>query len=50
MRTVRRKGRLTARVDLRGKKPGRYFVRIKGRTKRGKPFRQTRVYRTCAKG
>ncbi len=48
-RVVRRKGRLTARVDLRGKKPGRYVVRVKGRTKRGKPFRQTRVYRTCAK-
>ena len=48
MKTVRRRGRLTARVNLRGFEPGRFTVRISGRTKSGKRFKQKRAYRTCA--
>ena len=48
VKTVRRKGRLTARVNLRGFAPGRFTVRISGRTKSGKRFKAKRAYRTCA--
>jgi hypothetical protein len=44
----RRKGRLVATVDLRGRGAGRVAVRIVGRTKGGKPIRERRVFRTCA--
>ncbi len=45
----RRGGRLTARVDLRGRKASRVTVRVIGRSRRGKAVRQTRVYRVCAR-
>lgn len=41
--------RLRARVNLRGRKRGRYTVRIVARTRGGKVVRSKRVYRTCAK-
>jgi hypothetical protein len=43
----RRRGRLTAVVDLRGKPRGRYRVRIRGVTRSGRVIRSTRRYRTC---
>ena len=49
VRVVRRGGRLTARVDLRGLSRRRVKVRVAGRTRTGKAIRQTRVYRTCAR-
>ena len=49
VRVVRRRGRLTARVDARGRPRGRLVVRVVGRTRNGKVVRQTRVYRLCAK-
>jgi beta-glucosidase len=48
VRLTRRGGRLRARVDLRGRRAGRYVVRIRGR-RGGRVVRQTRVYRTCAR-
>jgi beta-glucosidase len=48
VRTRRRGGRLTARVDLRGRRPSKVVVRITGRSRAGRIVRQTRVYRTCA--
>ncbi len=47
--TVRRGGRLTARIDLRKRPLGRTVVRVAGRTARGRPLQQTRVFRTCTK-
>jgi len=47
--TKRRGGRLTARVDLRGRSASKVTVRVVGRSSRGKELRQTRVYRVCAK-
>jgi beta-glucosidase len=47
-RVTRRGRRLTARIDLRGRRAGHVVVRITGRTARGKVVRQTRVYRPCA--
>jgi hypothetical protein len=41
--------RLRATVDLRGKPPGRYAVRIVIRTSAGRTFRELRRYRTCAR-
>ena len=49
VRVTRRGGRLRARVNLRGRKSGRYTVRIVARTRGGKVVRSKRVYRTCAK-
>ncbi|HEX2085816.1 MAG TPA: SdrD B-like domain-containing protein [Solirubrobacteraceae bacterium] len=43
----RRKGRFVARVDLRGRPPGSYVLRILAVTTRGKVLRGTRTYRTC---
>ncbi len=43
----RRGGRLTARVDLRGVRPGRFTVRIAGRTRAGRAVAAARTYRTC---
>lgn len=50
VKLFRRRGRLRAIVDLRGKPPGRFAVRIVARTKRGRVVRSKRVYRTCVKG
>jgi hypothetical protein len=36
-------------VDARGMPAGRLVVRVKGRKRGGKAFRQKRVYRLCAK-
>lgn len=44
----RRRGRLVAVVDLRGRRAGRVVVRVVGRTRSGRPLRERRVYRTCA--
>ena len=43
----RSKGRLRARVNLRGKRKGTVKVRIVGRTRSGRAIRETRRYRTC---
>jgi len=48
-KVTRRGGRLTARLDLRGRKAGRVTVKVVGRSRTGKVLRQTRVYRLCAK-
>jgi beta-glucosidase len=48
VRVVRRRGRLRATVDLRGRRAGRVVVRISGR-RGGRPARQVRVYRTCVR-
>jgi beta-glucosidase len=48
-RVVKRRGRLTARVDARGRPRGRLVVRVVGRSRGGKVLRQTRVYRICAR-
>jgi beta-glucosidase len=48
-RAVRRRGRLWARIDLRGLKTQRVVVRVTGRTRTGKVVRETRVYRLCGK-
>jgi hypothetical protein len=45
----RRNGRMTAIVDLRGFKPGRYPVKIIARTVSGKTLTGTRRYETCGK-
>jgi hypothetical protein len=47
VKVVRRKGKLRAKLVLRGRK--RHVVRITGRTRSGKKIRIRRVYRTCAK-
>ena len=39
---------VSARIDLRGRRPGRYTVRIRLRLDNGRLIRRTRVYRTCA--
>jgi hypothetical protein len=44
----RRNGRMTAAVDLRGLKPGRYALGIVAKTVSGKTLTGTRRYRTCA--
>jgi ABC-2 type transport system ATP-binding protein len=47
--TVRRShGRLTARVDLRGKRKTRVTVRVRAVTRSGRVLKETRRYRTCA--
>jgi hypothetical protein len=45
-----RRGRLVARVDLRGLPRGRYTVRIVARLRSGRVVRARRVYRTCRPG
>lgn len=50
VRVVRRRGRLRAIVDLRGKPAGRFVVRIVARTRSGRTLHSKRVYRTCVKG
>jgi hypothetical protein len=44
---VLRRGRLTARVDLRGLPKGRYTVRVVVITTRGRRIVERRRYRTC---
>jgi hypothetical protein len=46
-RVLRRKGRLLARIDLRGRKAARYTVRITARTTTGRIVRSSRTFRTC---
>jgi hypothetical protein len=46
---VRRGGRLTARVDLRGLPPGRFTVTIRARTASGRTLTDRRRYRTCSR-
>ena len=45
----KRNGRWTATVDLRGKKAGRYVVRIRAVTTKGRIVTAQRAYRTCAR-
>ncbi len=49
-RVKRRRGRLTATVDLRGLPRGRFSVKIRGVTRSGRRVRSVRRYRTCAPG
>jgi hypothetical protein len=44
---VRRGKRLRSRVDLRGLPSGRFTVRVRARTDRGRTLVATRRYRTC---
>jgi len=46
---VRRGRRLTARVDLRGRRKGIVKVRIVGRTRSGRRVTETRRYRPCTR-
>ncbi|HEX2085821.1 MAG TPA: TIM-barrel domain-containing protein [Solirubrobacteraceae bacterium] len=50
VRTRRARGRVVARVDLRGLPRGRFTVRIVVRTNRGRTYVAKRRYRTCASG
>jgi ABC-2 type transport system ATP-binding protein len=47
VKVFRKRGRVRARVDLRGRAPERVRVKVVARTTRGKVLRDTRVYRTC---
>lgn len=47
VKVTRRKGRLTARVDLRGRGPGVVKVRVVGKTKQGKTRKRVHRYRAC---
>lgn len=47
VKVFRKRGRLRARIDLRGRAPQRVRVKVVARTTRGKVLRDTRVYRTC---
>ena len=47
VKVFRKRGRVRARVDLRGKVRQRVRVKVLARTTRGKVLRDTRVYRTC---
>ena len=47
VKVFRKRGRIRARVDLRGRAPERVRVKVVARTTRGKVLRDTRVYRTC---
>jgi beta-glucosidase len=48
-RVFRRGGRLRARLDLRGLRPGPVKVRVSGRSAAGRLVRHTRVFRICLK-
>jgi alpha-glucosidase (family GH31 glycosyl hydrolase) len=50
VKTVRSRGRVLARVDLRGLPRGRFTVRIVVRTSRGRTYVAKRRYRTCVAG
>jgi ABC-2 type transport system ATP-binding protein len=47
VKVFRKRGRLRARVDLRGRPRQRVRVKVVARTTRGTVLRDTRVYRTC---
>jgi hypothetical protein len=47
VRVTRRKGRLTAPVDLRGRGAGVVRVRVVGKTKGGKTRKRVHRYRAC---
>ena len=47
VKVFRKRGRIRARVNLRGRAPERVRVKVVARTTRGKVLRDTRVYRTC---
>ena len=47
VKVFRKRGRVRARIDLRGRAPQRVRVKVVARTTRGKVLRDTRVYRTC---
>lgn len=48
VRVRTRRGRpISVRIDLRGRKPGRYTVRIRIRLDNGRVIHRTRIYRTC---
>lgn len=46
---TRRDGRWVAKVDLRGRRPGRYVVRIRATTTTGRTVTSRRAYRTCTR-
>ena len=48
-RVTRRKGRLTAIVDLRRARKGAFVVRVRAITKSGRRVSEQRRYRTCAR-
>ena len=48
LKVARRNGRFVARVDLRGRPPGRYVLRIRAVTRSGRVLVRTRTYTTCA--
>lgn len=48
-RTIDRRRRLTARVDLRGLRPGQYVVEITAKTTGGRTLQGRRLYMTCSK-
>lgn len=47
VRVVRRAGRLTAVIDLRGRSSRRVTVRVRARTTSGRSVTETRTYRPC---
>ena len=40
-------GRLTARIDLRGRPARTVTVKVQGRTRSGRTLKQTRRFKTC---
>jgi len=49
VKVTRKRGRLTAMVDLRGMRKGRFVVLVRAVTADGRKVRDNRRYRTCAK-
>lgn len=49
VRVGRSRGRLVARIDLRGVRSTTAVVRVSGRTARGRAVRETRRYRLCTR-
>lgn len=49
VKAKKRNGRWHVPVDLRGKKAGRYLVRVRITTTRGRTVTSRRTYRTCAR-
>ena len=47
VKVTRRRGRLRARVDLRGRPKGSFRVRVVARTRSGRRLEDSRRYRTC---
>jgi hypothetical protein len=48
VKVFRKRGRVRARVNLRGRVKQRVVVKVRARTTRGKVLRDKRVYHTCA--